>query len=460
MMTAHKSHIRESDFSLFSKDVHRALMIISVLSYALSLHLAHGVYLNPAWEYLGFAYTAPSAAEYTLGFLMLSAVAFFLPIKLASAGSIVVLILAIMVYIPSVVISLGLASGAADKYLVPLCALSIAFVTVSLITSASETEPGTGELPGNVLAYGLFAAWVLCTLVLVSEYGDRLRFVSFADVYNQRQEGAATSTLIAYMQTYYLNVFSPGIFAVGLLIKSKRWMLIPALLGFLLVYSITAQKMSLLVPVAMLAVYLAMTSPRQFLALTLTLASAFSLTIIFALLSLSGGAESNWFAAVLVHRMLAIPGLTLSQYIEFFDQTGPTFWSHVRFISSVIPPPDALSDNEYWPALGMIVGDHVYGDQAVNLNANLFASDGYAAAGSLGILIIGLAMGFWIAILNRFSRHWDQRFPAMVLVPVAVSLANGPLFTVMLSFGGLFWTAVFLLSQPRRACTTDNFLEE
>lgn len=445
---------------LFSANAHRFLVVLAFLVYALSFHLSHATYLVSAWEYLGFTYAPPSAIEYLFGFLMLAAVGLSLPVKLSSPGSIVVLVLAIMVFVPSVVITLGLTTAAADQYLFPLCALSAAFILICWTATLSEADSEIAGLPGRTMIYGLLVAWILCTVALVNVYSDRLRFVSLDDVYGQRQAGAATSALIAYTQTYYLNVFCPGLFAVGLIIKSKRWMLAPATLGFLLVYSITAQKMSLLVPVAMIAVYFAMTSPKQLLALTLTLSATVSLTIIFALISLSDGSESNWFAAILVHRMLAIPGLTLTQYIEFFDQNGHTLWSHVRFISSIIPPPDALIQNEHWPSLGMIVGNHVYGDKAVNLNANLFASDGYAAAGSLGIIIIGFVMAIWLAILNRCSRHWDRRFPALVLMPVAVSLANGPLFTVMLSFGGLFWTAVFLLSRPSRTRPIDSLFQQ
>jgi hypothetical protein len=84
----------------------------------------------------------------------------------------------------------------------------------------------------------------------------------------------------------------------------------------------------------------------------------------------------------------------------------------------------------------------------LNANANLFAADGVAAAGALGVAVIGIALAVWLWVLDRASAGWSQKFGVLITLPMAVSLTNGSLFTTLLSFGGLFWTLTFYFYKP------------
>jgi hypothetical protein len=127
---------------------------------------------------------------------------------------------------------------------------------------------------------------------------------------------------------------------------------------------------------------------------------------------------------------------------------GFTFWSHVRGLDLVVPVPASFVGDPAWPALGRVMGDRVYGSADVNANANLFSGDGVAAAGAVGVMVMGILFTAWIVMIDRVSARWDRRFALLVIVPVALSLTNGHFFTTLMSFGGLFWLGVFALHRP------------
>jgi len=434
-----------------SPAVVRAAMVLGVLAYAACLHMAHVLYLNPAWEYLGFAYQAPTFLNYLASFALISGPAALLPMEFHRPSSVFVILIGMIVYVPTVIVTMGLGDGMFLTYGTPLLSLALAysFACLSSRIEIRQSKRPT-SLPGTTFTYLLVGAWIATSLLIFFQYRDQMQIVGFGEVYEQRSIGLARSAFWAYLQTYYLNVISPALLAIGLLDARRRLLGCLGAAGFVIMYMVAAQKMALIYPIAMIGFYFALTTPTRIFRSTLFLALTLSLGTCIAVLFYVETGASSWFAALLVHRTIAIPGLSLSQYVNVFDQVGWTFWSHVRGISLFVAPPHMLLSNPLWPGLGYLVGEAVYGDPAHNLNANLFASDGYAAAGPAGMLVIGAVLAAWLFVLDRVTAGWDRKFVLLVLLPVVVSLTNGPLFTVLLSFGGLFWTVIFWLCKPAR----------
>ena len=152
---------------------------------------------------------------------------------------------------------------------------------------------------------------------------------------------------------------------------------------------------------------------------------------------------ASLLSTYLTGRTIAVPGLTFSQYYDVFNREGFTWWSHVRGIGEIVAPPGDFADSELWPRLGNIVGDRIYKRSDVNVNANLFSSDGVAAAGAAGVIAIGLLFAIYLRLLDRVSARWDRSFVVLAVFPVGLVLTNAPFWTTMLSFGGLFWLLVF-----------------
>ena len=157
---------------------------------------------------------------------------------------------------------------------------------------------------------------------------------------------------------------------------------------------------------------------------------------------------ATFFGIYLVYRTLCIPGLTYSQYYDLFSRDGFTWWSHVKGLNLLIPAPASDLNDSAWPNLGFVVGDRIYRSFDMNANANLFVGDGVAAAGMLGVAVIGCAFAAACTVST------DLRAPTAVHAagppPLAVTLTNGQLFTALLSFGGAFWMLTFYLYKPGR----------
>jgi hypothetical protein len=155
---------------------------------------------------------------------------------------------------------------------------------------------------------------------------------------------------------------------------------------------------------------------------------------------------SDFLSVYLTFRTIGIPGLTLSQYFRVFSDEGYTRGSHIKGISSFVPAPPAYMDDPGWPSLGYIVADRIYKSPQTNQNANLYAGDGIASAGVMGIMLISLMLALWLRLLDRLIPRAVAWQAILLMLPTALALTNAPLSTTLVSFGGLFWTLFFLSS--------------
>ena len=427
--------------------LNRSVLIVAALLLTCAMHYAITGYLYVNREYHGFTYRPPEPIEVATIVSLVLAVAFVLPIRLSRPSSVIVLFMFLMVYVPSVVITLCLdVPDRLTQYGPSLCALAAAFIAASLASRAPLREARSVETtPGGGFTRSIFALWIVSGGVLLYAFGSIMSLASFVDVYVQRELGAAEGLGMGYLQTYFSTVLSPALFAIG--IVRRQWLpLIAGLIGCFLMYAIAAQRAVLLIPVAMLAVHF-MYSGRAFrrsLAMPIVIISALISTCVFFSDSIAGTLATVF----IVDRSFALPGLTFSQYHDIFGTYGYTFWSHVRGIDLLVPPPMGFVNYPDWPGLGYIVGSIFYGSRIHNVNANPFSADGLAAAGAPGVLVIGVLFAVWLYLLDRAARGWDRRYAILATVPMALLLTNAQLFTVLLSFGGAFWLLLFALYKP------------
>lgn len=431
----------------------RALTIASALIYSASLLFAYKTYLYPVWGYYGFSFSEPSAhtiAYSCLGILITSSV---LPTSLNRPSSVTLLFLYAIVYVPSLVVTACLSGDSISRHSGILTSLTVA-IAFSGLVSRLRTIPrrSSNGQPSRKLLLALVIAWVFMVLLNVATYYSIMSFATIETMYEQREAGTSKNYLIAYVQSLFSSVFSPALFSIGLIYRN--WIFIfMGVVGSLVIYSITAQKTILLLPIVIYLFYRLQSSrirlinnistPLLILSLITFASSLFHENSVFAAL----------LAAMLVFRTIAIPGLTFSQYHDFFSQHGFTWWSHVKGFSLLIPPPNSLALNHLWPALGYLIGEHVYGREDLNANANLFSGDGVAAAGGLGVLLIGLVFALWLRLLDKISEKWDTRYASLAILPFAISLTNGHFFTSLLSFGGIAWLVLFFCFRPRETST-------
>ncbi|KQV86544.1 hypothetical protein [Pelomonas sp. Root1237] len=429
----------------------RLLFALFVFLYAASFGYAYVEYLNPVWEYFGFKMYPMDGARLAVGVSMLALSAFAQAPRITTPASLVVFVLYFNVYIPCLITSLMLSSDALRLYGPMLLALTAIFVLAGI--AASSSQPGTlkgtdGLHPG--FERFVLIAWALAFVIIAAYSGSSLSLTSLDDpaaVYEQRTAGATDNPVIRYIQTYFSNIFTPTLLCIGLIRRRPLW-IAGAFAGGLLMYAVNAQRTLLLLPLILVAVFLLISRPRLHQYAAHTILAVLSVAMIWSAHTQEESLFGAAFAVLLTFRTIAIPGLTVSQYEDLFSEIGHTYWSNVKGFSLFVPPPDWAFNEPLWPDLGYIVGDKLYNNPIFNVNANLFAGDGVAAAGTVGILIIGLVFIGWIKLVDRLSMRWNTLFAAMVTLPPAISLTNGHFFTTMLSFGGIFWLLVFRFVEP------------
>lgn len=429
----------------------RATVVACTMLYAGAICFAYAEYLNPAWGYFGMSYRPPGILQILFMFALLFPGSMLIPAKLERPSSIVLLMLYVMVYVPTIVVTLLLDTDVIRVYGAILVAFAVAF-SCACVSGRSRTDvvPREPARPGQGFTLAIFLLWAaLCSLLIV-EYGSIMRFVGLSDIYAQRAEGASTGLLAGYIQTYFDKVLSPALIALGLV--RSRWLLVLlGAAGCMIMFMINAQRTSFLIPFAMISCWLMLRSRNELFRSTAFLLVTLSALIVWTAKYYLGNAVITVVALLLTFRTLTLPGLTFSQYYDLFGRDGFTWWSHVRGLDLLVPAPMDYLVDPLWPGLGYMIGDRLYGNIEYNANANLFSGDGVAAGGVFGILVIGAAFSLWLVWLDRATRGWDRTFVILVLVPVALALTNAHLFTTLLSFGGLLWTLVFQFYKPRAA---------
>jgi len=428
----------------------RGFLLGASLLYGWSIHLAYVRYLNPVWEYFGFTYRPVDGPESVLAVLLVLIGASVAPTTLSGASSIILLSLFVIVYVPTVIVTMCLDSPHSSAHLSLLAALVVAYVMASAMCWRKAVRGHRpGGLPNHRFRAALLAGWLLMCGLLVAVYGDVMALVSWYDVYEQRAAGASKNALLAYTQTYFSTVFSPALIALGLT-QRRAIMTGIGILGCVVMYMITAQKTVILLPFLMIGVWIMVESRRELFRSSGTAIILLATVVAFSVTQYDQNVVASGLAVFLVQRTIAIPGLALSNYYEVFSHFGYTGWAHVKGIGLLVTPTETFVVDPLWPGLGYIVGQRLSGDATHNMNANLFAGDGVAAAGALGIVVMGLVLGAFLRAVDATSYRWDRRFVVLVMTPIAIALTNGHLSTVLISFGGLFWLLVFRYCSPAR----------
>ncbi|MDP3254302.1 MAG: hypothetical protein Q8M77_20540 [Hydrogenophaga sp.] len=439
-----------SYFAQYAKTPKLWLFIFSMI-FAVVIHKTHAVYLYPEHAYLGFPYVPMGASEWSFILLSVFLVAWSLPANLGRPSGVISFMIYVIVFVPTLVITLATEEAAIRKYGINLSALTAGYLIVLHATKRwghlpeSELKGTTDQNHALLFAtlLAISAGYLLCA------FWDSINFVGLGGTYAQREAGRSRNLFEAYAQTYLAFVFAPALLSLGLIRKNPIYAAI-ALGGFFLMYSITAERTVFLLPVVMILAFLVLRSRISHSTWMLITLAAISMLFAFSIAFRSTSTFANLLSLYLVFRTFSVPGAMFWQYQEVFTEYGYTFWSHVRGISSFVSSPVALDGDDHWPQLGRIVAKHLL-NLDINSNANLFAYDGVAGAGAWGILFMSVLLTLWLIALDKLSRGFEPLFPVLIAIPLGLVLINGPFFTAMMSFGGLFWLFFFFFSSRSHA---------
>ena len=440
---------REGVSSLF---VDRLASALFLLLYAVLFYLIYRDYVSVEWGYTGLSFARLNFYEMTLIAFAIAIQGWLMPQAIGSPSSVVLWMLTTLIYVPTMIITVMIGERTPESYYSDLAALSAVMFLASIVCRKS-TVSASDPLPSDRFFFTFLAIFSAFTFILFYQYSDIMAFSSVEDVYFQRFAASdmGGGSIIGYIRTHYVYVFSSILFAAGFLDKRYWYLSFIGFFGYLVTYLIDASKIAFVIPLLVMS-FLAAYRFGKSKVWTLNAGLAFLTLACGSLASYSTGAKL--IADLVLFRSIAIPAQTFAQYSDVFSSRGYTWWSNVRGISSIVPPPQSFASDPFWPVLGQIVGAEFYGmDSRANLNANLFAGEGIAAAGSFGVLIIGLIMIVWLRIFDMVAKGWNRLFVILITVPLGMSITNTHLSTFLLSFGGLFWLALLYFYKPKSSGT-------
>ncbi|MFJ4457254.1 hypothetical protein ACIP1G_25660 [Pseudomonas sp. NPDC089392] len=433
--------------SLALVNVARLKLLVAVVFYVFALVYGHDKYLSLVQAFWGFNAPHFNLSNMLLILILAVVPVFVMPLYLTRPSSLFIYALVFCVYLPAVVTGMLNHEDSIDRYFWVFFCFCIGLVGCCLAVRCVPLQSDDSRSFSRPLLLTCVLGSLTCFLVLFLTYRDVLSFSGMDDIYAQREKGAATSLFIGYCQVYLAYFFSPVLFATGLM--SKRVLI--ALLGFagfIFVFMITAERTVLLMPFAMFMIALIFKgrgsnpdSPAYLFAgggvMIFLIAELYDQVGIFR--------ELGFYFYT---RLIACPGLFVTQYYDLFGTQGFTYWAHVSGIGRLADVPAAFATDEKWPALGKILAERVLGVQSQS-NASFVATDGVAAAGGPGVLVIFMLYTAWLIALDWVSQGWNKVLLLTALFPLAFISTNGPFSTMLASFGGGLWIAMLWFDKFR-----------
>ena len=416
-------------------------LFLASIVYAAALAYCLAAYAAAEFPEYGFSFGEVSVLDACVLCIVLVAWAFVLPRRIHRPSSLFLIVIYLFVCVPAAVATVGL-EGPSDNFFYPLL-FSLAFgLTVACLIARSFPWGGVSRKDARPVLPFLVLAWVACLAILFASFGSVMSFSGLDDIYAQREQGQASNLFEGYVQTYFGYVFSPALLAFGLVRKSYL-LVIAGIVGSVVLYMITAEKAVFMYPIFMIFLFLAMSLNIGLFFTPSFIALVFSALLFFATLFYSDSAIASFVAWYLGVRSLLVPGVYLVHYSNYFGDYGYTFATHITGFNLLMDTPMNFSSHPRWPSIGHLIGEDYLGIPTLNASANFIAWDGVAAFGLSGVVVVLLFFAIFLIVLDKSSQGIDRRLMLPLLLPLALTLTNGSLFTGLTSFGGLFWILCF-----------------
>jgi hypothetical protein len=281
--------------------------------------------------------------------------------------------------------------------------------------------------------FGVVTFSILINLFMV--FGDYFQLADFQDIYDVRQlsdeiSEASESSFSGYSKMWLSGFILPFMFSVG--VFRRNWILVAIVAaGYVYLLGISGSKSTMLAIIYLSAIYFLVRSGGKDFGLKILLGLSFLLIFPFFIVLTNGigGLIDKWYVAIIHARIFTIPQLSIGQYYDFFQNQPLTYGSHINGINLVVPYP-------YEGDIPRTIGRYFY-DAELTANVNMWAQDGIASFGLIGIPIVSAiaALIFWF--FDSIARLHDPRFVTVALGNIALSFANISLFTTIVSAGFL-----------------------
>lgn len=402
--------------------------------------------------YLGFPYVY-NLRDSTIAYCVIGAFAFLLPISVKRYSDFACWMLYLTIFIPSILIAArqGYTSFDASWLII---AVAVSFWLVLYIPKIIRFKSYSLIRQISVAKFFFFflSFYVIAIAFYIATYRGMMSFSGMDEIYEQRARfgSAQTSTLALYLTGWLSNAMNPYLLAVGLFDRTRRWAIVVGLAGQIVVFMAFAGKMMLVILIVTFGFYFFVLNNKAHIA-PARLAFGFAALTFSALAILIAtdyqpvGTAMDAVALIYI-RTLGIQGAMTGVYADVFSHNPFTYWSHVNIINLLI-------DYPYKVPLGYVAGTDLIGGTGFNANANFWATDGVAAYGLAGVVIMGAVLGLVLSLANKVVTPDRLPFAATVSIPFIMSLGNSSLFTSLITGGGLIMVMMIAYGVPQRQPT-------
>lgn len=256
---------------------------------------------------------------------------------------------------------------------------------------------------------------------------SQLHFVNFFEDAQEMYEYRASANIRAiYILCWLRAVFLPLLMVYYLY---KKYYIRSALtfIGFILIFMLDQQKMTILMPFAIAAIVFAIKYYESNFKTSfhLFLIGLFVVIPLF-IMRFDENPLASVFSLIFIYRIQCIAGKQMLAYLDFFDiRHNPyTYFSHINIVNDITGMyPYSLS-----------IGEAINNGEA-NSNATFFLMDGVASAGLMGCVIVGILFVFIKSILNSLSFVYKVPLLTAIFLFPLQSLMNVSLFTSLFTHG-------------------------
>jgi hypothetical protein len=417
------------------------LRMLGACLYVYSFHTAYTVYLARYWDWWGFHSYPKEPREFVIAFAIASLPSIWLKSKADRPSMLFMWVIFVVIYVPSIVVSYNISNNPNLELSLLWIFLLAGFAIMAFIIECAPIGIRRINLPrkhstGLLVGFGLFFF-----VIILAVNGRHINIFAFTDVYKQRAiAGKVESSAIASYGYWWLSV---ALLPFGLLwgLHYRKWLLaITCFMAQIVMFGVAGSKLAGLTAFATPFLYFA--AKKKIASFGVFFIWLFALIVAGAtFFAQSGQGIAGIVISTLLGRTLGVPGLTTLQYYNFFEINPHTYWSHINFIGLFV-------DYPYSMPLHYLFGSRLYGSELLSLNANFWATDGVAAFGLIGILLISILAGITLRAIDEASRHMPGCLTVAWALAPAMALSNIGLFTAILSQGLGVMILIAMIASP------------
>lgn len=415
--------------------------IVCAIIYILFYDYMYENFVYGLFAYMGgLDYIEMTPVKFIL-WLVISVVPITIYHKIDNAATFLCLFMYMFIYVPFIH-GLFTVYGINDKTLYSYCSvLCLFFILYFSIGKYQHIVKNLEFRPSIPFKY---IEWVTLALMLlfIAVRGSSMHFVNIFTqldtLYEMREENAGelgALGFILYIQGSLFGAFFPFLLVCYLNQKSVIKTAL-VLLGYFMLFMVDMQKITFLMPFALIGFYYLIKIKEKIICERLHSYIIIGITILSTILFfLQDDDNAILFVllSIVLLRTVCVCGWLTQTYFHFFKDNPYTYYSHINIVNSI------TNSYPYDGPLGRVVS---YGQQ--NANANLFLTDGMAAAGLNGVIFIGIVFLMILIFLNSISYKYKNTDLFIIVLPALSFLLNVSVFTALLS-DGLFVLLLVLL---------------